>query len=527
MISSATSLRGRNLGWAGLELVSGLLEGRGGLPLCAVLVGAVAFPVRLFTLLGGAGLYGYGNYDDGVYFAAALALVNGRLPYRDFLLLHPPGIALVLSPFAALASPFGEPHALALARLSWIVLGATSAALVTAILWPRSRFGAVAGGLVYALFYPAVFVERLTLLEAPQTATLLLTLLILTRTLSRVGRQRGWRRPWPWLVAGLLLGLMPDLKIWGVAIVLLIAGWIVVSAGWRRAVQLVVGAAVTGSAAYLPFFLTSPSRMWRYVVLDQLGRRDAGHGLVTRLAGIAGLQRYGAYKPSPTLIIPIIVGGVLIFGLAATVKWARIYLVLLAGSIAVLLSTPTWFQHYPALASGPMALSIGSAAAVLSKHLWRRPWARWVAPAMLLAVLTGYAAPLVTLHLGSAFPGRALAVAARTKGCVTTDDPTNLIELNLLSRNIMRGCPVMIDLGGYTYDLRVGGREVGRRHSLAWQRVAMDYLSSGSTTILSRLATPRYNAFNTASRREIRRWPQLVHVGQTTVRRPRAVLHSS
>ena len=45
-------------------------------------------------------MYGLGNYDDGVYYSAATALVHGQLPYRDFLLLQPPGIAVLLAPFA-------------------------------------------------------------------------------------------------------------------------------------------------------------------------------------------------------------------------------------------------------------------------------------------------------------------------------------------------------------------------------------------------------------------------------------------
>ena len=57
-----------------------------------------------------------GNYDDGVHFAAALGLVNGLLPYRDFLLLHPPGVVLALAPFAALSWLIGEPDAMAVSR---------------------------------------------------------------------------------------------------------------------------------------------------------------------------------------------------------------------------------------------------------------------------------------------------------------------------------------------------------------------------------------------------------------------------
>src|SRR5689334_22729672 len=43
-----------------------------------------------------------GNYDDGIYFGAAIRLIHGWLPYRDFLLPHPPGLTVLLSPIAAL-----------------------------------------------------------------------------------------------------------------------------------------------------------------------------------------------------------------------------------------------------------------------------------------------------------------------------------------------------------------------------------------------------------------------------------------
>ena len=492
--------------------------GRLGPLLSGSLVGTVAFLLRLSFLLRGGGLYGYGNYDDGVYFASALALVNGRLPYRDFLMLHPPGITVALSPFGALAQLVGEPTAFAVARLCWMVLGAASAAVVVAILWPQTRFGAVAGGLFYALYYPALFTERLTLLEAPQTLALLLTLLVLSRALDRPS---GWApRPWPWLGAGLLLGLCPTFKIWGVVPVLLITGWIGVAAGGRRLAQLLAGVAITGLAVYLPFFLTVPALMWRYLVLDQFGRQDAQFGVSTRLVGIAGLQRYGARDPSPTVVAGMAIAAVIVIGLALAARSARIYLVLLTGLMAVLLSTPAWFQHYPALLSGPLSLVVGTATGVLLRRLWHWRVARIVPVLLLGSILGCYLAPLVDLRLGAAFPQARLAVARQTRGCVTSDDPTNLIELDLIGADIARGCPTVIDLGGYAYDLRVGGLEVGRKANPAWQREAMSYLGSGSATILSRLNTPRYNAFTRASRRQIASWPKLARVGRTVVRAP-------
>ena len=49
------------------------------------------------------------GYDAGVYYSAADALIHGRTPYRDFLLLHPPGLMLTLTPFAAIGRLSARP----------------------------------------------------------------------------------------------------------------------------------------------------------------------------------------------------------------------------------------------------------------------------------------------------------------------------------------------------------------------------------------------------------------------------------
>ena len=77
--------------------------------LWAIAVAAIAFLFRLVPVLRGGGLLGVADYyDDGVYYAAATGLVHGRLPYQDFLLLHPPGMTLLLTPFAAAAQVIGD-----------------------------------------------------------------------------------------------------------------------------------------------------------------------------------------------------------------------------------------------------------------------------------------------------------------------------------------------------------------------------------------------------------------------------------
>src|SRR5690348_11885397 len=64
------------------------------------LILALAFAVRIAPVLRGGDLLGLHGYDDGVYFGASIAITQGQLPYRDFLLLLPPGQPVALLPFA-------------------------------------------------------------------------------------------------------------------------------------------------------------------------------------------------------------------------------------------------------------------------------------------------------------------------------------------------------------------------------------------------------------------------------------------
>jgi len=104
--------------------------------LWAIALAAIAFAFRLIPVLRGGGLFGFGNYDDGVYYAAATGLVHGRLPYLDFLLLHPPGMPLLLTPFALGAQLASDSYGFAAARLAWMLLGALNAVLIWRILRP-------------------------------------------------------------------------------------------------------------------------------------------------------------------------------------------------------------------------------------------------------------------------------------------------------------------------------------------------------------------------------------------------------
>lgn len=482
----------------------------------ALVIGTVAFLLRLIPMLRGGGLYGLGNYDDGVYYGAAVGLADGHLPYRDFLLLHPPGIVLALVPFAALGRLIGDGSGMAAARVAWMVLGSANAVLVGRLLRSLGLLPALAGGLFYAFFFPAIYDEHSITLEGLGSTCLLLAMVALVSP-----SERATPRLQPVLVAGALLGVGAAVKIWGVVILAAVTGWLLVTQGPRRGGRLLLAALAGASAVCLPFFLSAPATMWRFVVTDQLGRAESHASLAARLGDITGLRLVDHPAPTTTMLV---VGLVLFLG-AAILAWTspqgRLGVVLLASVTAMLLATPSWFIHYAGAVAGPAAVVVGAAVRPMVGWTVRRRRSRTpVAAAVLLLGLLVMSVPLTGLSLGTPFPAAQLSrTALALPGCITTDDPTTLIEMNLLTRNLERGCAFTVDLGGYSYDrVQANARPVPRDHNLRWQRHALRYLATGSATLIVRFHAGF--GFDPGSATTVESWHTLAHVGHFILRRP-------
>ncbi len=202
-----------------------------GLLVC-VLVAVTAFAVRLTMVLRGGGLGGLMAYDDGVYYSASGALWWGHLPYRDFVLVHPPGILLALAPFAGLGRLTHDAVGFELARLAWMLVGSLNAVLVVLATRRSGWLAAALAGLFYAFWTPAALTETTTRLEPLVSLGLLGAVAVLagprppTRrgqllvgralgfalTVKGLGRRPGHRRRRPGRVGHLsaLVGARPD-----------------------------------------------------------------------------------------------------------------------------------------------------------------------------------------------------------------------------------------------------------------------------------------------------------------------------
>jgi hypothetical protein len=476
----------------------------------------VAFAARLIPLLRGGGLYAMGNYDDGVHYAAATGLAHGLLPYRDFLLLHPPGVPLLLVPFAWLAEVVGEPDAMVVARLCWMVIGGLNAVLCGLVLLPLGRLAAVLTGLMYAVYFGAVYVEHTVLLEPPGTTVLLLALVI-TRALGP-GDGVGTAH---YVVAGLVLGLSPTLKIWGVLAALVVAGGLAWRRGLRPGLTVLLSAVASCTVVCLPFFLTAPRAMWQMVVVDQLSRPRGNLVPVQRLDDVLGLS---LWTEQPRVHLGTALMGALLAAaliVCLLVPALRLLAALFISHALLLAVSPAWFLHYAGAIAAPFVLVLGGGLAVALREVATiRPWLPPALASLAAGAVLLSAWPLIQHRQGQPFPGpTAAAIVVDLPGCVATDYPMTLIQMDMLRRNLERGCRFEVDLGGASYHLEAGEYEdMPRDRNEVWQAYALEYLRTGDAVVIARFSSGV--GFSPETAKVVRGWPELGRAGRYVIRIP-------
>ncbi len=449
-----------------------------------VVVALVALVARLAPVLRGGGLTGVLAYDDGVYYSASDALLSGRLPYRDYLLLHPPGITLVLAPFALLGRLVGEdPVGLAAGRVAFMLVGAASAVLVWAVARRVSPRAGLLAGLAYAVWQPAAYAERTTLLEP-------LVNLGLLAALALLGAGPATRRRV--LLAGAALGLAVAVKAWAVVPLAVLAVWLLRRDGRRQAGAFVLAGATAAAAVCLPFLLASPTAMLRMVVLDQLGRPSNGVAVPVRLASIEAVHLSpGPLGPGATTLVVAL--ALVAAALAALVAWrvpaARPWAALLAAQGGLLLASPSYFGHYGTYVAPALALLGGAGAdAALTAGSARLQVLRPLAPALALLALALLSVHVVTQPEGRRLPAGSQDALSGVR-CVAADSAAALVTADVLTSDLRHGCRVVVDVTGLTYDQDPGDLGSGptpreRRRDLEWQRSVAGYLRGADAVLL-------------------------------------------
>jgi alpha-1,2-mannosyltransferase len=495
--------------------------------LVTCLVAATALAVRLWPLISRHMLNGLLEYDDGVHYDAAAHLLGGALPYRDFVFIQPPGVVVLLAPFAAFGRLAGDQAAMTAARLAMVGVAAVNAVLLMRLVNRRAgRVAAVIAGATYAVWGGAAASERTVLLEPLLGLGLLgaMTLLGDRLTTGRASGPPGRRRRL--IAAGLLLGLALTVKTWAIVDIVLLAGWLWWRSGCRAAAAFGCAAFGAAAAVCLPFFLAAPGAMFHQVISDQLGRTERlTPDPVVFLHEVAGVgQVYGRSGAAPAAAIAVLVG--FAFAVAVTLwRGPRIWAVLAIAQLALVLPQRSYTYHYIDFAAPALAACAGIAAAALIRAARRLKAAAVAAPvagAALTAVLAVFAWQSVTQDVvGSPIQPQFRGFFA-AHPCAFSDYPSLLAAADAESRQVRLHCANLVDYTGAALAVgdgrmlvRLGHAGRGRLYrSPGWQAQVGRILAVSDAAVLSwrpeRWTPPTWQVFH-------QRFRKLAQVGYFTL----------
>src|SRR5580692_6137196 len=133
--------------------------------LAVVAAFAVALGICVHQLSLPGVLHGIDEYDDGFYLGTVMRLVDGTLPYKDFVYPQPPGLPLLLAPLGLLGRIIGTRSLMADIRVLTAFVTAANAGLVALLLRRRGVVPALVGGVGLALFPMALTADKTLMLE--------------------------------------------------------------------------------------------------------------------------------------------------------------------------------------------------------------------------------------------------------------------------------------------------------------------------------------------------------------------------
>lgn len=392
-------------------------------------------------------LHGVTEYDDGVYLGAALRLVRGVIPYRDFVFLHPPGIIVLMAPLALLARWAGSPAALSMARETTVLISAGNSVLAGLALRHRGRRAVLTAGFAMALYPLAPDAEHTLLLEPYLVFFCLLGVCALFSGGSPVtGRRLVW--------AGICIGFAIDVKIW--AGVIAVVALCTVAGTVRRAVTLSLGTAIGCTVPLIPFLVAAPGPLFHDVVVAQVGRTGGPNAtpLVGRLATVSGLTAVEPVARHPAAMVVIIAIAVAIAGAAILIGWQglrtadRFFLAAAASTVGMMFLPETVYPHYGYFSAAFLALVAGTVADLFTAIVEppRRRWVRHLGAGLTAFALVWFAGQQVgygRVVLATSTPARPLGRLIPPGACVVGDTPADLEASGVFFTR--SACPPMVD----------------------------------------------------------------------------------
>ncbi len=223
------------------------------------------------------------NYDEMVYFSGAALIARGQLPYKDFLLAHPPGVELLYGLLLKLTGlSRGGYEGFVVERwagLGFGLLTGLSLGWVAARLWAANNNGWAWGPGVAAvwLYLSDARAADIATLETPANFFGVVGLGCGLEALHvhHLKWQRGL-----WLACGGLITFSMLCKVPGLAVVFSVLVYLLVTRQWRPLGWTVGGVLATFGVVFGPLVSLGvrPGEVVRQMVIFQLLRPAEGRG---------------------------------------------------------------------------------------------------------------------------------------------------------------------------------------------------------------------------------------------------------
>ncbi|HEY6275931.1 MAG TPA: glycosyltransferase 87 family protein [Streptosporangiaceae bacterium] len=502
----------------------------GAIPIVIVVATLAALALRLYQLSRPGYLLGITEYDDGTDFGSAVRLIHGALPYRDFIMVQPPGITLLMAPVAAATSSLGTVTGMATARVLTALASAAAVPLGGLLTRHRGLLAVLITCGTVAVYPESLLAARTVLLEPWLVLFCLLgALAVFDGDQLTGGRRLLW--------GGVAFGFAGAVKVWAILPVLVILA--LTARRPRSAGRFAAGVAAGFCLPVLPFALLAPVTFYRGVVVAQLVRSDLERiPLATRLQDMLGLTHVHDMSTAPLVVtgavVVVVVAALMVLGVRLShrrpppLDWfATVTCVLV---VAAFLWPTDFYDHYPAFLVPFLALSLAlpiarvvaalpgaGRRARLARVAWRGAAAVAALTLATLAVLQGIAES----HLASAIPASEISAAEHTipaGACVLTDQVSYTIAINRFV-STGPGCSLMVDGVGSDYTLSSGHNPLtGAGRSAAVEQLWLSAFRSARYIWLSSMAykripsTPRLEAYLQAHFQPLTEGPDWLYV---------------
>ena len=425
----------------------------------------LALGLRVYQLTGRAYLLGVTEYDDGSYLGSAIRLVNGALPYRDFVFVQPSGITLLMTPIALVTKVTGSTAwGMGIGRILTTIVSAAGVLLAGLIVRHRGLPATILACGLLAIYPDSVITARTILLEP------WLVLFCLLGALAVFDADRITDSKRRLILGGLALGFAGAIEVWAIMPALVIVALLLPNL--RKMLTCLAGMAAGFLIPVVPFAATDPAAFFRDVVIAQVGPR-VGYvrvGTYYRLREMFGFSNVTLGHPRLALAAVLILGFVV--GVPACawlvthrppppLEWfAPVTAVLIMASF---LYPEQFYFHFIAFLAPFLAMAVGLASSrlvetvqPLADRAGARTLLRWsavgLAAALVFLLAFSEIGAVHRLHHDNVFIARSSMLpvidrVTRPGDCVLTDQVSYTILANRFLSDVP-GCSLMDDPTG-------------------------------------------------------------------------------